>query len=75
MDAEVLGVDDHLERYRRLEADYQHLRRLCSDAVKESEAHRDEAGIYLHHIEPGTWRLLVAAVSEPVQAELFKEAK
>ena len=60
---------------RDLEVEYKRLWTLCSDIVTESEQHKNEVGDYLHYIKPGTWRRLVAAVSKPVQDEMFRKGE
>ena len=67
-------VKEHHEmtaRLVKLEAQHLTLFTLCFDVVRQSEKRKDEVGDYMHYIEPGTWRRLVATVS--VQTEMFKK--
>ena len=74
----MMDVGEYVKEKRETEArllalqdKYRVLLRLCHEIITESEGHKHEVGDYMHFIEPGTWRRLVATVSKPVQAELF----
>ena len=54
-----------------LQDKYRVLLRLCHDAITEDEKNTWDRSTYLHYIEPGTWRRLVAAGSKPVQTGMF----
>ena len=78
MDAKVYDVSEYIAEHqamsswiRDLEVEYKRLWTICSDVVTQSEQRKDETGNYMHYIEPGTWRRLVATVS--VQTEMFEK--
>ena len=68
-----MDVSKYVKEKRETEAQllalqdkYRVLLRLCHEIITESEEYKK--GDYLHFIEPGTWRRLVATVSKPRQA-------